>query len=1059
MGYPVWQTRAGDLGTVPALQFYQLTFNAVDPDGKSDGTDVTYSLVSGNLPRGMQLDSSGTMIGSAHDKFSIDGVPFAVDKDITSSFTIRATSLTGEITDRSFKMTITGNFPPQILTPSVIDSSGNTVPSLPNKNNYTLGYFIDGTELFTIQPDGSKLYGIQLRAVDLNNDSVSFSLMSGKLPPGLTMDSNGFISGVFIPNVTDNANQISGWDESKWGQNAWQFTTRSGNFGYEFTVKASDGKSYDAKTYKIYVYASNDLTADNTVISADNTFITGDLFNKRVPVLLTKTIGDHTRFRSGNYFSFKFEGIDYDNVPVQYELTGANNTGWDNEGPWDTNAWELTSFTALPGVSLDPYTGWMTGFIPESAAPEQTYTFGISVANLYDITLFSDTRQFTVTVLGALDLTLNWITPSNLGTIDGGSVSQLSIQAQAPSGRELYYTLYNTNNVGSKLPQGLTLLPDGNISGRCTFQAFNLDAGKTTFDQRNQSAGIYTKSTTFDKTFTFTVFAQDYDKTVGSEKTFTLEINSVTFEPYDNLYVLCRPNKEKRYLLSEILGNTDYFRAEDIYRPNDPYWGLQTEIKSLVAAGISSSTARQYITAMQTRHYDKKFYFGDYRLAKAKDKNGNYLYDVIYVDLLEDTKVYTTKNGLPNAVSPAGSVNLNNAVSTWHNPRAIDANNLLNVVNHNDLNYMQDDLISSLGYSNSDTLPEWQTTIQDNGKVLGFISAAVLVYLKPGTGAKTLFTLKSRNIYDIKTVPFVADRYLLDNNQDKNFNLTTRTWAKKSFSTLDNHYNTAITPVATVDFAIDLPFEIVNNSTVVEPTEGWDNRAWDNDASSWDETSPLVENYSLLNDPTLGWDGLVFDSDGDTGLFDYTPNSVISEEDYVASLSRVRINELGGFDGTITDYNNKIIVFSRQEKYSVISTDYAALTNDGWNLEGAVVPGYADKIGGYSAANQRGGMWLCKVVNNVLKLSFLKEIEINQAVRIRYGQKAGQLWQYNARDVGAGVYTVPHYTRVSEANYEKINYPTTFDGNKTRLLNNVDQYQKPFADATYLKFPKSTIFS
>ena len=45
-------------------------------------------------------------------------------------------------------------------------------------------------------------------------------------------------------------------------------------------------------------------------------------------------------------------------------------------------------------------------------------------------------------------------------------------------------------------------------------------------------------------------------------------------------------------------------------------------------------------------------------------------------------------------------------------------------------------------------------------------------------------------------------------------------------------------------------------------------------------------------------------------------------------------------------------------------------------------------------------------------------------MRIRDGQKAGQLWQYNARDVGAGVYTVPHYTRVSEANYEKINYPT-----------------------------------
>jgi Putative Ig domain len=1064
MAYPVWITPPGDLGKIQALQFFEVGLTAVDPNGDPNGADVTYSVVSGKLPPGLQLDSSGQVTGNPKDKYSLDGVPFIVDKDRTFNFSVRARSTDGKITDRSFVITVTGNFAPQLLT-------SNFVP---------LGTFLDGSEI-----------SLQLNAVDLNNDALTWKVINGTLPPGLNLTQTGQITGILKPNVTNNLNLVPGWDESKWQAGSWQFKTIAGNFVYQFTVQVSDSKSFDEKNYRIIVYAHDDVRADNDGITIDNSSLTTDLIDSRIPIILTKDMGDYASFVSGNYFSYKFDAVDYDSVPVGYSVVGTAGTGWDaNVGSsgvsqWDLDVWDVSPFGLPPGLTLDVNTGWLTGFVPEFPGPEygdlssytfvasggnyaydgttgnyvpvfpgtgnynltinnysKTYSFGLQVYNVFDTNIVSDIRYYYITILGAIDLRVNWLTPADLGVLDTGSVSQLQVQATAPSNRELYYSLQN----GSKLPQGLVLLQDGNISGRCSFQTFSLDQGTTTFDVTNTANGVYKSATTLDQTYTFTIIAQDYSANVVGSRTFSLRLNVVTYEPYNDLYIRCLPSVDKRDIINQIMGNTDYFPYEDVYRIDDPWWGLQKDINILVGYGLTSSQASSYALAMRKRHYDKKFYFGDYKYAEARDVNGNHLYDVVYVDLLEDTKTYSTTNAHVVKNIPNSEFNMNNIVGTWRNPRArslqentltsdlstISADalfvrtndgyypiNPLNIVYPNDLDLMLDDIIMAVGNTNTNTLPQWQTSIQPDGQILGFQTAAVLAYLKPGTGAKALYKIKTHAPQDIKLIPFQVDRYVLDNNQDINFDLNTGKWIGKAYTTFDSANKPPIQPSYTVDFAVDLPFSVINNSSILPlgQLQGWESNYWDQETTFWDAVA-------------------------------------VSNEQYFAELNIVRINDLGGLDGTITDYDNKLIIFSTQENFA----NYPALLYDGWIDNGDAIPGYLEKSLGQYPINKRGGIWRINVVSNLLRLTFVEEVQVNQVVSVRFGNKAGKNYQYSSSSVGISGQTVPKYSYLP-VSYVQIGTPTTFDNKKTLFINNKDQYTTPFTNDKYIKFPKIGVFN
>jgi len=1016
MAYPVWTTPSGNLGKIQALQFFDLNLQAVDPTGATDGSDITYQLISGKLPAGLQVDNSGKIKGNPNDQYQIDGVPFAVDQDRTSKFTVRATNSAGLFTDRNFVITITGNYPPQLLT-----------------SNYTaLGQFFDGTQV-----------SIQLSAIDLNYDALTFSILNGKLPPGLSLSSDGKITGVLEPTHLQAGpgwdTTYVGWDTLGWDQGTVGDYTKIDRIVYTFTIEVSDKKSVDLRTYAIVVYNKSDVTADNAVITDDNAIFTTDITNSRTPILLTTDLGDHSTFTSGNYFAFKFNAVDFDNTGIIYSSVGAAGTGFDASTQfypvidpvdgWDSQSFDQSTLGIPTFLSLYE-NGWLVGYIPPQTAVSQTFNFAISVKNAQDNSIVSPPRLFTLTILGALNLEVVWNTPSNLGYIDGGSVSQLSVNATTPSGRPLYYSLATTQ---SKLPQGLELVSDGSIVGRTSFQTFSLDEGNTTFDLTNKANGLYTSITTFDKTYTFTVIAKDYSAKISGEKTFKLLINSVTYAPYDNLYLTCLPSIEKRTVLDTILGNTDYFSPEDIYRPNDSYFGVQKDIRLLVGYGLTSNQASAYITAMQKRHYNKKFYFGNYSYATASDTNGNPIYDVIYVNLVEDTKTYSTSaSGVTIRKIPASSFTTKDGTTLYPN----------------DLDLMINDIVVAIGETNVNTLPQWQTSIQPNGKVVGYQTAAVLAYLKPGTGAKVLYKLNNKVPADIKQIPFVADRYVLDNNLDTNYNIPVATSGNLvgGSSVISNVSNTSYIAIGYKVSGAYIP-----SATYVKSIQG----------NSVTMTNTAFANANAVSLTFGGTFASKSYTTFDTGFItSITPTAIVDYGidipfNYVDGRTIAQINAIGGLDGDQSgDWNGKTVIFSTQENYVGV---YPNLTNDGWIQNNTIIPGYTELTNGTSLINKRSGIWSISVVNNLVSLTFVKTILVGQVVSVRFGAKSSKSYNYSAAGIGVGAQKVPEYIYVN-INTLQQKSPTTFDTRNTVFINNEDQYQPSFSNDRYLKFAKTNIY-
>lgn len=1003
MGYPVWLTPAGSLGKIAAQQYYDLLLLAEDP---IDDSTVSYSLVAGLLPRGLQIQPNGRVSGNPEKIYTLEGVPFSTNVDINNEFTIRATSAEGLITDRTFNIIITGNFPPEIVT--VEDP---------------LGIFLDGTEV-----------SLQLEAIDLNNDPLVWSLRSGTLPPGLTLSNNGLISGVLLPQVSEFNQNVSGWSNAKWNRDPWEFAVRSTSDVYNFTVAVTDTKATAIKKYRINVYSFDDLRADNIVIRADNNRITTDVDANRPPVLLTKDLGIYATVNSGGYFAFKFDGVDYDGYPVEYNINTGTSYGWDGNLNWDMGEWDRDSLLLPPGLSLDSNTGWMTGYIPVQVETSKSYTFGIYLTSTVGTLVTTTPRLFTLTILGNLDLAVNWITDSDLGTVKTGSISNLSVAAVAVNGRELTYNL----DIDSKLPQGLRLLQDGTISGRVSFQTMGFDQGTTTFDKVLASKFVYNNNTNFDNNYSFTITAQDYNNEISTTRTFTIKVKTTTYEPYENLYIKCLPSSDTRQKITQIVENTDIFDPEDIYRPMDPYFGLQNEIKFLVSYGIKSSALSKYMEAMQTRHFPKKFYFGDYKVAQGKDINGNVLYDVLYVDLIEETKIYSTINSVIKKSIPSAFTNINNKKPNWKNPKApfLSQNQLfassdasvdkgfinindsywlkepLNEIAPNDLTLMQVDIASNLDSTNLDSLPEWMISIQQNNKILGYTSGAVLAYLKPGTGPKALFRMKKYAPHDIKVVPFIADRYILNSSYSNNFNITTRKFASQKYTTFDtvSKGSISIEPVAKVDFAVDRPFETIHNQTI---------------------------NYLI---------------------------------------------ETGGLDGIAYNLDKKNIIFAAQEAF----TGWGSLVNDGWNRNQLIlgnyrwdetvgwdediwdrytqgeyvpIPGWLEKTSGLSLTNQRGGVWQINVDSlNYISLTFVKEINAGDYVYVDSGTSHANSYQLYDLSVLSQGYNTPRYSQTFSS-ILKPRANTTFDVTNTRFINNVDTYTMPLTGDKYLKFPKIGVFT
>ena len=486
-----------------------------------------------------------------------------------------------------------------------------------------------------------------------------------------------------------------------------------------------------------------------------------------------------------------------------------------------------TASNLPPGLLLDTINGEVSGNVPYQPRITNGYEFTIrATTTSQDLTdsAFAD-KTFNIDIIGELESGIEWLTDSMLTPINPNTVSMLSVSAISKLyGGFVNYSLLTTNPNGtpSVLPSGIELLSTGDIVGKVRqydqdgidgLTMFNslpdipfvdggtalstvlanemsIDGGDAVgmFDQiinGSSSDAVYYLagitvspttfdggSTTFDKTFTFTVRASDVFNFAQLDKTFTITVTDDDPIVYSNLYVKAFQKKRLRNIWYEFITNSAIFEPERIYRYNDQNFGVQSELKMLLYAGIESVEAVSFVQAMSRNHYRKKLRFGNVKKSVAKDPTTQeIIYEVVYVEMVDNLE----KDGvsisravdLPNIISSPVLISYDNIKIDSDIPLVSDRDHQR--IFPNSIKNMRK-RIQSLGERDRTYLPLWMRSIQPDTFVeTGFVKAVPLCYAKPGESDYIIANIKAalnaenpEERFDFKLLDFEIDRYVID---------------------------------------------------------------------------------------------------------------------------------------------------------------------------------------------------------------------------------------------------------------------------------------------------------
>ena len=996
MSAPIWKTKAGTLGTIEEQQFYELQMLAInpeDPEG-ADPESLSYKIVAGSLPPGLVMYENGSIKGKPKNSYFLRGVPFEVKQDVTSTFCCRAkNTYTGEVTDRTFSLTVTGEDPPQILT-----------------NGGEIGRYFDGDKV-----------SIQLLAVDLDIEATTWHLTKGSLPPGLSLDSvTGLIHGFIQPALqTDLGNQVGWSSDSGWEQYPWDYGSKAISASYQFSIQATDGKMFDGKEYSIFVYSHDAMTADNTLLSGDQDYlITADLDTKRRPVLLTESV-DLGTYEHLNYFAYQFKAKDFDGDAIGFSLMVAENIGYDNEtNGFDSTLLDQGEYKLPDALTLNTDTGWLYGQLNKIDAGQIDYQFAIRVYKKDYPSYQSDLTYFTMTVINDLKRLVTWVSDTDLGSIDGGGISEKHVQATNAVGRPMLYYLDS-----GELPQGLQLNTDGLILGRASFQVTSFEGGKTTFDKNVRELGVLLNETTVDRKYNFVVRATDASGELVSKRSFSIKVNPATYEPYESLYLRAQSGLADKDVINLIFRNTDTIPNQDLYRSSDPNFGRSRDLRMLLMSGIKASTAAEYTAAMSTNHYRKVLRLGNFKWAKALNDDGSIAYEIVYIELLDDliegSATVADKINLTSKIKHDMSVDTTTVVMSDQHT-TLDGRNSQTIY-PNSLFNMRSTIRQQLSLNLVEPLPRWMTSRQDNGKILGWIPVVPVAYVKPGAGDKVVFNLSRLSGIDIKNVSFDVDRYIWDMNLSKNYDASTNSFNEDSLTTFDTKARLYQDPVATVDFALDVPFSSIDGSS-----------------------------SSYIDDILGGLDGITTSYEGKTIIFAKQEQypGFLGEEDGWVNYNLIW-DDSGwddpslGWDAyeTIVGYNDAATKYSADNSTS-LTADVTSISVDTNTNE----------------VSPRPGVWkITKDSNGIYRLELQQDIRLGQAVSVRYGYKyGGRILIYGPLTLFDQGETVPNY-HIFEEDVGAIE--TIFDGRATKFRSYITVYEEPDQSDKYLAFPKKNIWA
>jgi hypothetical protein len=862
--------------------------------------------------------------------------------------------------------------------------------------------------------------------------------------------------------------------------NVGDIITQSGTGANATVLVAQPGGTSVAVTFNSNVFT---IGSGNIKVNGGNVKVYPTGVTTRTDITATYTNSYVFKLNTSGATNVVYiNGVSTNSTPTSIVAVGITLGGESTQGTvgFDQGKFDQGVLSLPSGLNIDINSGWLTGVLPSQTINEIDYNFEVSVYKR-DYFGYISSYQYQLQVLGDLNNTINWLTPSNLGSIENGKVSDLYVEAISSKGKPLVYSLSHGSNYndarnfpgytlqansvqghtytitvnsyqfpnsyspasGLELPQGLKLTPQGYISGRVSFEVFSLDSGTTTFDVNSLTLN---NPTTFDHTYTFNVTATDYDQTVSAMQTFTLVVNGTNLAPYENLYLKAQLNSYQKTEFQQITQDPNVFPLSLIYRHEDPWFGIPSDINTLFLAGLNPSTVAAYTSAVSTNNFIKRILFNNIKTAIVTDPM---TYDV--VDIATGTTIgtyndtikfvptdfslgYTVANTIPNGSKlttehvkyevvyveiedentnalgqgPANVIDLTNVIA---NPYYSSANVAYTVAYPNSFENMSNVMVSAIGYANKEALPDWMTSKQANGTVLGFKRAVVLAYTQPGASETIAWRLGQKS-YNLNELNFTVDQYLLDDNYTANYDIASNAFITSTETTFDRFsiLSSLFNKKATVDYAVNLSFENINERLFED----------------------VIHTGVNINGTTIyGLDGITDFKDGDTMVFfqqEFTgdPNSGWSD---VTSL----------WDSVPWDDNAPTVPWD--------STSY--------------VPGYNDHLLNPTVPNERIGIWRINVsIDSIVTLTFIESMSYYDTLYVRRGYTHGSTNIYYDPIIKPG-HSVPNYSVIPQ---QIKTISTTFDkgSNKsggTKFYSYRDLYSVPEQGDKYIKFAKTGVFT
>lgn len=513
---------------------------------------------------------------------------------------------------------------------------------------------------------------LAVKAQNTNTDyAIQYDIIQGELPPGLTLSADGSIIG-----------KVTGSGQTYFDYTNTTATCVGSISNNVLTINTIT--TGEVVAHQIITTNEINYTIYNTVVSGDVDYVTFTTGDQPIPSLyLTKYVSLDNKA----WFAIQ-EG-----------------SSW--TAPQDAITDELVAYGHFgPTTTLVEGTNVLESFSPLNA--NTTYTMWIQQTGVNSTEYAFSTNQYDIGGTRLTDYSSNPEAPTlieglefTLSVIRGSGSSWEVFNEFIPSVTKTTSTFYATTISPGAFESDITFIDNGN--------------------------------TTVDRNWYFTIRASDAYRLSAIEKEFYITVYRDSLSEYTQIYVKPFLPVEKRASYRNFVTDPTIFDPALIYRPADPNFGIQQQIKMIIEADIEQVDINLYSQAMSQYFYRKKFFFGEVKSVLAQDSSGNEVYEIVYVEIIDNLM-----NGTATPTSATSVINMQLQLESIE----LESGSIIS--------------------TNERLLPKYMTTINtDTGVPLGFVKAVPLCYTLPGAAVKFLSKINNA----IKTGKFNFNNYHFDTDR------------------------------------------------------------------------------------------------------------------------------------------------------------------------------------------------------------------------------------------------------------------------------------------------------